>query len=136
MLTAPESIIIEVAGLARKGTPMSAPAQEGPAQDQLLTEMIALLRKVTGEDPRWAAEITSSTQLERDLFLDSLEMAALCDLAREAYGDRVDLAAFVSGLDIDQIIGLTVVELVAQVATQIAAVHLTPAPLDGTRGAQ
>ena len=63
-------------------------------------------------------------------------MAALCDLARKAYGDRVDLAAFVSGLDIDQIIGLTVGELAAQVATQVAVTHRPPAPLDGTGAAQ
>jgi acyl carrier protein len=92
------------------------PARDDPAQEWLLADMIALLRKVTGEDARWAAEITASTRLERDLYMDSLELAALCDLARETYGDRVDLAAFVSGLDIDQIIGLTVGELAAQVA--------------------
>jgi acyl carrier protein len=91
------------------------PASDGPARGQLLAEIIDLLLKVTGEDPRWAEEITSATRLERDLYVDSLEMAALCDLARDSYGDRVDLAAFVSGLDIDQIIGLTVGDLVAQV---------------------
>jgi acyl carrier protein len=92
------------------------PAHDGPAREQLLAEMTALLAKVTGEGPGWADEITSATRLERDLYLDSLEMAALCDLAREAYGDQVDLAAYVSGLDLDQIIGLTVGELAAQVA--------------------
>lgn len=95
------------------------PAHGGAAREQLLAEMIALLRKVTGEDPLWAEAIDSSTRLEGDLYLDSLEMAALSDLARETYGDQVDLAAFVSGLDIDQIIGLTVGELVAQVAAAL-----------------
>jgi acyl carrier protein len=89
------------------------PADDGPAREQLLAEMIALLLKVTGEDPRWADEITLATRLEADLYLDSLEMAALCDLARDSY--QSDLAAFVSGLDLDQIIGLTVGDLVAQV---------------------
>jgi acyl carrier protein len=108
------------------------PAHDGQAGEQLLAEMTALLAKATGEDPGWAGEITTSTRLERDLFLDSLEMAALCDLAREAYGDQVDLAAFVSGLDIDQIIGLTVGDLVAQVA----AVRAAPArPRPGGTGA-
>jgi acyl carrier protein len=97
------------------------PAGGGPARERLLAEMTALLRKVTGEEPRWAEGITSSTRLEADLYLDSLEMAALCGLARAAYGDRVDLAAFVAGLDIDQIIGLTVGDLVAQVAAALGA---------------
>jgi acyl carrier protein len=92
------------------------PARGDPAREQLLAEMIALLQKVTGEDSQWADKVDSSTRLEGDLYLDSLEMAALCELARKAYGDEVDLAAYVCGLDIDQIIGLTVGELAAQVA--------------------
>jgi len=92
------------------------PAFDGPAREPLLAEMIALLRTVTGEDSRWADEITSGTRLEGDLYLDSLEVTALCELAAEAYGERLDLAGFVSGLDLDQIIGLTVGDLVAQVA--------------------
>jgi acyl carrier protein len=92
------------------------PAHDGPEREQLLAEMTALLARATGEDHRWAGEITFSTRLERDLYLDSLEMAALCDLAGEAYGNHVDLAAFLSGLDLDQIIGLTVGDLVNQVA--------------------
>jgi acyl carrier protein len=91
------------------------PLHDDPARE-LLAEMVALLRKVTGEDPRWADEITLATRLEADLFLDSLELTALSDLARDTYGDEVDLAAFVSGLDLDQIIGLTVGDLVARVA--------------------
>ncbi len=92
------------------------PARGDTAREQLLTEMIALLQQVTGEDSRWADEIDSGTCLERDLYLDSLEMAALSEAARAAYGDQVDLAAFVSGLDIDQIIALTVGDLVVHVA--------------------
>lgn len=108
------------------------PAHDGSPGERLLAEMAALLAKVTGEDQRWADRITSATRLERDLFLDSLEMAALCDLARQAYGDEVDLAAFVSGLDLDQIIELTVGELVAQVA----ALRPPPAgPPNGGAGA-
>jgi acyl carrier protein len=99
------------------------PAGGGKARERLLTEMIAMLQKVTGEDSRWAEQIDSETRLEKDLYLDSLEMAALCELATQVYGDKVDLAAFVSALDIDQIIGLTVGELVAQVAAAQAAVR-------------
>lgn len=100
------------------------PAHDGPARELLLAEMIALLRTVTGEDPRWGDEITAATRLEKDLYLDSLEMAALSDLAQDLYD--VDLAAFVSGLDLDEIIGLTVGDLVAQV--EAARIPRTPGP--------
>ncbi len=107
------------------------PVHDGPAGEQLLAEMVALLRKATGEDPRWADEITSVTRLEADLFLDSLELTALSELARDSYGDEVDLAAFVSGLDLDQIIGLTVGDLVAHVE----AARTEPGGAGGAGGA-
>jgi acyl carrier protein len=116
MLPVPASIIVRVSA----NNPPSNPPSDPPSREQLLAEMVALLRKVTGEDPRWADEITSATRLEADLFLDSLEMTALCDLAGDSYGDAVDLAAFVSGLDLDEIIGLTVGDLVAQVEASLA----------------
>jgi acyl carrier protein len=86
---------------------------DGPGEHRLLDEVTALLRQVIGDDPRWADRVTPSARLDQDLRIDSLEMAALAGLLREAYGDRVDLAAFLAGLDFDQLVGLTVADLAA-----------------------
>ncbi len=92
------------------------PPPAGPHEQRLLGEVTEMLREVTGEDARWAARVTSSSRLEADLRLDSLEVAALGDLLQQAHGGRVDLPSFLAGLDIDQIIALTVGDLVAYVA--------------------
>jgi hypothetical protein len=92
------------------------PAPVGPADAGLLAEFVTMLLDVTGEDDGWAAGITAATRLEGDLQLESVELVALGELLRSRYGEGVDLAAFVAGLDIDQIIGLTVGDVLAYTA--------------------
>jgi acyl carrier protein len=90
----------------------------GLAGERLLAEIAAMLREVCGEDDRWAAAITQATRLEADLRLDSIELAALGEALRRRYGGQMDLTAYVAGLDIDQIIGLTMADLAAYVAAR------------------
>jgi tocopherol O-methyltransferase len=89
------------------------PAAPGP---DLLTEVVGLVREIAdkdGESPRY---IGPDTRLEGDLFLDSVDLIALDATLRRRYGDGVDLAGHVAGLGIDEIIGLTVADVAAQVA--------------------
>ena len=50
----------------------------------------------------------AATRLEGDLGLDSVDLAALGAVLRDRYGTAVDLVAYVAGLNIDEIIELTV----------------------------
>jgi acyl carrier protein len=92
------------------------PAAISPADTRLLAELADMLLDVTGEDESWTARITAATRLEGDLQLESVELAALGELLRSRYGDGVDLPAFFAELDIDQIIGLTVGDVLAYLA--------------------
>jgi acyl carrier protein len=99
-----------------------------PAEQRVFAGLTALLAEVTGEDERWAAQVTPASRLEGDLRLESIDLAALGELLRSAYGDRVDVAAFVAGLDIDQIIGLTAGDLAVYVAASGAAPSAAETP--------
>ena len=66
------------------------------------------LAAATGDESLLSAGITAATRLEGDLRLDSLDLAALGALLRDRYGRAVDLVGYVAGLDIDEIIELTV----------------------------
>jgi acyl carrier protein len=74
-----------------------------------LRELTGLLREVAGEDERWAAAVTPESRLEDDLRLESVEVAALGEALRARWG--VDLPAYLAGLDLDQLIDLTVGDL-------------------------
>jgi acyl carrier protein len=96
-------------------------AQGEPDEQRLLAEVVAMLAEVTGESAEWLAQVGLASRLEGDLYLNSLEVAALGGLLRAAHGDRVDLPAYLAGLDIDQIIALTVGDLVAYLASACPA---------------
>jgi acyl carrier protein len=66
------------------------------------------LAAATGDESLLRAGVTAGTLLEGHLCLDSVDLAALAALLRDRYGPVVDLAGYVAGLDIDEIIGLTV----------------------------
>jgi acyl carrier protein len=80
---------------------------------ELICELAGLLRAVTGEDEAWAAAITAASRLEDDLGLESGELAVWGDAVRARYG--VDVVGYVAGLDLDQIIALTVGDVAALV---------------------
>ena len=73
------------------------------------------LARATGDESLRSAGISATTRLEADLCLDSLDLAALGALLRDRYGTAVDLIGYVAGLDIDEIIELTVGELAGYV---------------------
>jgi tocopherol O-methyltransferase len=88
---------------------------DGPGE-QLVTEVITLLRQVIGDDPKWAGRVTPSARLDLDLRMDSLEVTALASRLRDAYGDGVDLAAYLAGLDFDALVALTVADIAGYVS--------------------
>jgi hypothetical protein len=82
-----------------------------------LPELVGMLREATGESEAWARRITPATRLEDDLRLESVELTALGELIRRRHGDGVDLAGFLAGLDLDELIALSVGDLLAYVTS-------------------
>ncbi|HEV7628888.1 MAG TPA: phosphopantetheine-binding protein [Streptomyces sp.] len=67
------------------------------------------------------AEITRETAFHNDLELESIDLVALSGSLREQYGDRVNFAEFVAELELDEIIALTVGQLVDHVVASLRA---------------
>jgi acyl carrier protein len=78
------------------------------ARDITAADLAGALAAATGDDCLLTAGIGATTTLEGDLCLDSLDLAALAAVLRDRYGTTLDLVGYVAGLDIDEIIGLTV----------------------------
>jgi acyl carrier protein len=90
------------------------------ADDMTVAGMVGALAAATGDESLLSAGISTATRLEADLWLDSLDLTALCAVLRDRYGTAVDLAGYIVGLDIDELIGLTVGDMVAYVNRCIA----------------
>jgi hypothetical protein len=90
-----------------------------PLVSGLVRPIAALLRDIVGEDDAWLDSIGPQTRVDGDLLVESHELAAWSLELRKRYGDRVDLADHVAGLDIDQIIALTVTDVAAYVVARL-----------------
>ena len=90
-------------------------ADDMAVDDVTVDDLVVALAAATGDESLLSLGINGATRLEGDLRLDSLDLAALSALLRARYGTAVDLTGYVAGLEIDQIIGLTVADVAAYV---------------------
>lgn len=83
-----------------------------PTREEILATMTELLREVVGE--AWANEvnITMDTSFSDDLELESIELVALAERVQGTYGGEIDFVGWLSTLELDEIIGLTVGDVV------------------------
>ena len=84
-----------------------------------LSEMLRELLEEYGLDVEDTAEITMDTTFHDDLELESVDLVALSGRLREHYGDRVNFATFIAERDLDEIIALTVGELVRHIVVSL-----------------
>ena len=89
-----------------------------PEDRPLFPEFVEILRGVCSEGPQWSARITPDSRLESDLRMESIEFTAFGEALSNRYGDQVELDAFLAGLEMDQLIGLTVADVMAYVAAR------------------
>ena len=79
---------------------------------ETMTTVAAFIREVIGEE--WADDIDIEpvTSFQNDLELESIEFVALSEKLLGHYGERVDFVGWLSQKDINEIIALTVGDLV------------------------
>lgn len=94
-------------------------------EQQLLDETLEVVRdmlvEVIGREYLVGLTIDLDTSFDVDLQLESLEFVALAERLVQRYGDRVDFVAWLASLELDEIIALTVGDLVAFVASSLAS---------------
>lgn len=87
----------------------------------VLATVTSLLSDVIGEEYALGLEITLDTTFGEDLELESIEFVTLADRLTATYGDQVDFVGFLSGKDVDQVISMTVGEVVAFILASLTA---------------
>jgi acyl carrier protein len=91
------------------------------SEGDVLDELVRMIEEVVGADVLLDMDVTPDTTFSDDLGLESIEFVALADKLRERFGDRVDLVAFLGDMDIDEIMAMTVGQLVDHIEAQPAA---------------
>ncbi|MBO2453846.1 acyl carrier protein [Actinomadura barringtoniae] len=88
------------------------------SDEGVLGEVVAMLVDVVGEDFLLDVEVGPATTFNDDLALESIEFVALAEKLQRRYGGRVDFAAFIAGMDLDEIMRMTVGDLVAHIESR------------------
>ncbi|MGH3671960.1 MAG: acyl carrier protein [Pseudonocardiaceae bacterium] len=95
--------------------------------DHILAEVRAMLIEIIGSEYALSLEIDMRTSFDADLELESIEFVRLSSMLNEHFGGRVDFVDFLADKGFNEIINLTVGEVVTYIAD-----CLTPAgALDG-----
>lgn len=84
--------------------------------EKVLADMEAILVEVIGDDLLLDGPLTMETSFDQDLQLESIEFVALSEKLLETYGEKVDFVSWLAEFDLDQIIALTVGQVVEFVA--------------------
>jgi len=107
---------------------VSAPSGAPPSHDEVVADLTRMLGEVVGEDElAMLDEITVATSFNEDLELESIEFVALAELLMEHYGERVDFVAWIAEMELEQIIEMTVGELVAFIVSCLTQTPTGPA---------
>lgn len=92
-----------------------------PDEKTVLAEIAGLIVTVLGEYAPDPADIRPDTLFGDDLELESIDLVMLSAQLQEWYGERVNFAEFVAGLEIDEVIALSVGRLVDHVVACLGA---------------
>jgi acyl carrier protein len=79
-----------------------------------------MLTEIIGAEYALSLDIGMATSFDADLELESIEFVKLATMLTERYGDRVDFVAFLAAKELDEIIEMTVGEVVTYIAGCLA----------------
>jgi acyl carrier protein len=84
---------------------------------EILHTVEQLIVQIAGEEIVLSTPITMATSFNADLELESIEFVALAEKLQQHYGAGIDFVGWISKKELDQIIHLTVGELVEFIAS-------------------
>jgi acyl carrier protein len=86
----------------------------------ILDVVAAEIRAVVGEEWTEDVDISMDTSFVDELEIESVEMVALSERLQERYGESIDLAGWLAGKEMDELITLRVRDLVEHLAARVA----------------
>ncbi|MFF2009652.1 acyl carrier protein [Streptomyces sp. NPDC058195] len=86
-----------------------------------LDDIAGMLRELLAEEGLDDVGIERGTRFHDDLELESIDLVTLAGSLREHYGEKVNVALFIADLELDEIIALTVGQLVDFVTDSLRA---------------
>ena len=81
-------------------------------REQVFEQLKGFIAEIIGADVVEELEVTKDSNFTRDLEMDSIEIVAFAEKVKQTYGEDIDYAKWLSEMDLDQLINLTVDDLI------------------------
>ena len=100
--------------------PAGAPLDAAPPEtDDVLAEIRRIVVEVIGEDYVSELDVERGTRFRDDLDVESIEFVALGEALKARYGERIRLAQWIGDMEVDEIIAMTVGQLVDHIVASL-----------------
>jgi acyl carrier protein len=99
---------------------MTAPEVSAQSATHLLPDVAAMVGELMASYGGTDIEVTMDTSFHEDLELESIDLVALAGMLTERYGPGVNLPEYLAEKDLQEIIALTIGDVVRYVASQTA----------------
>jgi len=93
--------------------------------ETVLADIAAMLASILDEYGIDDIAVDRDSRFHDDLELESVDLVTLAGLLQERYGDRVNLAEFIADLGLEEIIELTVGQLVDHVTDALSVAEMS-----------
>ncbi len=104
-----------MSGDTMQGTATGTPV--APTRSEILATVTELIGEIIGEEYIEDLQVTTESVITSDLELESIEFVALAEKLRERYGEAVEFVDWIAGMELEEIIGLTVGQVIDFVET-------------------
>lgn len=105
-------------------------AETAPRPDEVLADVRRIVVEVIGEDYVSELDIERTTAFRADLDVESIELVALGEALRARYGEGIRLAQWIGDMELEEIIAMTVGQLVDHIVEALTG----PGPEAAGRG--
>jgi acyl carrier protein len=91
-----------------------------PTRDQVFVEVSAMLSEIFAEIGPCQIEITMNTLFLDDLELESIDLVTLAGMLHARWSERINLAEFIAGKKLPELMSLTIGQLVDHITDRLA----------------
>jgi acyl carrier protein len=88
---------------------ISMPSQ---ANHEIFIVLKQFIGEVIGQEFADELEISPASSFTKDLEMDSIEIVAFSEKVKNHFGQQINFTGWLSGMDIDQLIGLTINDII------------------------
>jgi Phosphopantetheine attachment site. len=85
-------------------------------REAIYNDMMQFIADIIGEDVVEELEVSEASVFTKDLEMDSIEIVSFAEKVKAKYGEGIDFAGWLSSMSIDELIALSIGDIVNFIA--------------------